>query len=76
MLFEAIARPKLFTKDLFERLVSGGATLSLSLVQLLHMRSPQHASDYSTTKWGISIGLSAFFAVLEEAERLVSHCLD
>lgn len=75
VLFEAIARPKIFTEALLDRLIRLGAPLSCNLVQLLHlMHNP--LSTYLTDnedrfKWG-KITLVAYLAVMQHAVNLVS----
>lgn len=78
-IFHAIARPRLFTVELFHELMQRGAKLSRNLVQMLYyMRDAmwrrmlnKHA-DGETIKWGGGIKDSAFVAVLARAVELVS----
>lgn len=73
VIFEAIARPTLFTVALFEQLLRLGAPLSRNLVQLLQIvREPTlvaqlHEND---SDWG-HISLPAYAAVVERAELQV-----
>ena len=78
VIFYAIARAKIFTDDLFKKLVELGAPLSRNLVQLLYyMRDPlwrQKLLQVSKvmTQWARNIRDSAHVAVLNRAVELVS----
>lgn len=74
VLFEAIARGgKIFTVDLFQRLLRAGAILSRSLTQLLAiMCIPSEHRGPTGSQWGRSISFDAWMAVLTEARTLVS----
>lgn len=74
VIFEAIARPKLFDADLFERLIKGGAQLSRSLVQFLHLlHNDSSLTGQHETRWGVKISFTAYLAVLSKGEQLYGN---
>lgn len=84
VIFEAIARPKLFTPALFQQLTRLGAPLSRELVQLLHfLRDPIHRVEFlredsslmetGPVLWGKNVSFPAYGAVVSHAAELVSH---
>lgn len=76
MLFEAIARPRLFTLKMFRRLMERGAVLSRNLAQLLYvMQLPDSLTGQRDSQWGTSVSFQVYLAVLGEASKLVSHFL-
>lgn len=84
LIFEAIARPKLFTEALFEQLNRLNAPLSRNIVQLLHvMREPVLRQQLLAEEqklslrrhmpdWGKNVTFPAYVAVLQHAVKLVS----
>lgn len=78
VLFEAIARPRLLDADLVARLTRLGAPLSRNLAQLLLTRSAStlwHPPTPSGIKWGQSLQLGAFLALLGKAHELYGDSL-
>jgi len=74
VIFEAIARPKLFTPALLDRLIRLGAPLSVNLIQLIQLiqlmwnatvRSLLYKTDPSF-RWG-RISLAAYAALMQHA---------
>lgn len=77
VIYYAIARYKIFNKELLEQLLLLGAPLSRSLVQLLHHLRGCGEETYLVKvsrqiDWGREISSAAFEAVVEHARRLVS----
>lgn len=73
VIFEAIACGKVFTVDLFERLLRGGGIVSRNLAQLLLvLHTPSHFTNQKFISWGAAISTKAYLAVLSEAIKLVS----
>lgn len=80
VIFEAIARPKLFTVELFEQLIRLKAPCSRELVQHLHILYNQIARecvsfDYIHFAWSESVRFSAYSAVMQHGVKLVSVSL-
>lgn len=79
-LFYAIARPRIFTEELFKTLLTMGATLPLALAQELVIRNFRtsargyHCFDArgGGTAWGKHVALQAVLSVLAEAHRRYS----
>lgn len=75
VLFEAMTRSKLFTPDLFERLIRLGAPLSSRLVQLVHVlgdaASRQAVCGHEYTRWG-TISPQSYAAVMTYAVSIMS----
>lgn len=72
-LFQAIARGKMFSPDLFHRLLRSGAILSRNLAQLLQVNFlPGMLTGQKQRAWGRSISFDAWIDVLAEARKLVS----
>lgn len=74
VVFEAIARPRLFKPDLFHTLTRLGAPLSANLLELLYMLHNETASAklrVTTARWG-RISFLSYAAVLNHGARLVS----
>jgi len=76
VIFEAIARPKLFTPSLLDRLIRLGAPLSVKLIQLIQLTwnpSIRHVMLSDGVRWG-EISLSAYLSLMQHAVKLVSLC--
>lgn len=74
VIYEAIARPKLFTPSLLEHLIRLGAPISRNLVQLLYlMHNPlsTYISNRERFKWG-KVTSTAYVAIMQHAIALVS----
>lgn len=76
VIFEAIARTKIFSAALFHRLLRGRAVLARNLVQLLYiLHAPSSFSGPRSTQWG-GISFDAYLEVMTEGRRLVSMRFD
>lgn len=76
VMFEAMARPKVFTPSLFQHLIRLGAPLSRALLQLLYVLHNPLSKDELTRwsehiEWG-NITFSSYAAVMEHGAALVS----
>lgn len=71
VMFEAIARPRLFTVELFEMLLHKGVHCSKDLVQVLHTLRGDF-KEGARDQWGVRIKLSAYAAILHYAAKQVS----
>lgn len=73
VIFEAIARSKIFTVNLFKTLLIGGAVLSRNLAQLFRaLHKPVKVTGQKHTLWGSSVNAEVAIAVLTKAKELVS----
>lgn len=78
VLFQAIARPKLFSEALLERLINGGAVLSRNLVQLLHHRihSPPSYTTQGHVRWEAALRLTHTLQSFNvEGSSMAQRCL-
>lgn len=73
VIFEAMARSKIFSARLFQILHGGGAVLSRNLAQLFRaLHKPDKVTGQGYTQWDSSINTEAAIAVLAKAKELVS----
>lgn len=75
VMFEAIARPKLFAVELFERLIRLGAPLSRTILQLLNVIMNSASREAllrrkDEIRWG-RINFPAYAAIMQHAASLV-----